>query len=67
MSDSKYVVGGQDRRRINMHEDYEVRDWSKALSVTPDELKRAVTEVGDNADRVREYLKGETTGAGGRR
>jgi hypothetical protein len=58
MSDDKTKVGGQDRARIDVHEDYELRDWSKSLGVTPEELKKAVAAVGDRAEKVREYLKG---------
>ena len=57
MSDDKSKSGGQDRKRINVHEDYELRDWSKSLNVTPDELKKAVAAVGDSAAAVREHLK----------
>ncbi len=57
MSDDKTKTGGQDRERINVHEDYELRDWSKSLSVTPEKLKEAVQAVGDRAEKVREYLK----------
>jgi hypothetical protein len=57
MSDDKTKVGGQDRERINVHEDYELRDWSKSLGVTPERLKEAVAAVGDRADKVREFLK----------
>ncbi|KWT70849.1 MULTISPECIES: DUF3606 domain-containing protein [unclassified Variovorax] len=57
MADDKSKVGGQDRSRINLNEDYEVRDWSKSLGVTEDELRKAVAAVGNQADKVREYLK----------
>ena len=57
MSDDKTKTGGQDRERINVHEDYELRDWSKSLNTTPEKLKAAVQAVGDRADKVREYLK----------
>jgi hypothetical protein len=57
MSDDKTKVGGQDRERINVHEDYELRDWSKSLGVTPERLKEAVAAVGDRAEKVREFLK----------
>lgn len=59
MSDDKSNAGGQDRKRININEDYEVRDWSKSLNTTPEKLKEAVGAVGDSADKVREYLKGK--------
>ena len=56
MSDDKSKAQGQDRQRINVHQDYELRDWSKSLGVTPEKLKEAVAAVGDRADRVREFL-----------
>jgi hypothetical protein len=56
MSDDKSNVGGQDRSRINVHEDYELRDWSKTLGGTPEQLKEAVKKVGPMADDVRKEL-----------
>jgi hypothetical protein len=56
MSDDKSKSQGQDRQRINIHQEYELRDWSKSLNTTPERLKEAVQAVGDRADRVREYL-----------
>jgi len=46
MADDKSKPGGQDRKRINPNEDYEIRDWSKKFGVSPDELKKAVSDVG---------------------
>jgi hypothetical protein len=57
MSDNLKQRGGQDRTRINVNEDYELRDWSKRLNVTPDRLKEAVQAVGDRADKVEQYLQ----------
>lgn len=57
MSDDKSQSHGQDRQRINIHQDYELRDWSKSLGTTPEKLKEAVAAVGDRADKVREYLR----------
>ena len=59
MSDDKSKSGGQDRSRINVNEDYELRDWSKKFGVTPDELKAAVKAVGTSADAVEAHLKGQ--------
>lgn len=56
MSDDKNKSQGQDRQRINVNQDYELRDWSKSLNVTPERLKEAVAAVGDRAEKVREYL-----------
>jgi len=56
MADDLGNRGRPDRDRINVNEDYEVRDWAKKLGVSPDELKRAVQQVGDRADAVRQHL-----------
>lgn len=56
MPDDKTRSQGQDRKRINVHEDYELRDWAKSLNTTPERLKEAVQAVGDRADKVREFL-----------
>jgi hypothetical protein len=55
--DDKSKSQGQDRQRINVNQDYELRDWCKSLGTTPEKLKEAVGAVGDRADKVREYLK----------
>jgi len=57
MSDDKSQSQGQDRQRINVNQDYELRDWSRKLGVTPEQLKRAVAKVGDRADDVERELK----------
>lgn len=59
MSDDRSQRHGQDRNRINIHQTWELRDWSKSLGVTPERLKEAVQAVGDRPDRVREYLKAD--------
>ena len=56
-ADDKTKVGGQDRRRINLNEDYELRDWSKKFGVSPERLKEAVASVGDQADKVESFLR----------
>jgi hypothetical protein len=57
MSDDKGQSQGQDRQRINVNQDYELRDWSRKFGVTPEQLKRAVAKVGDRADDVERELK----------
>jgi len=56
MADDKTKVGGQDRKRINLSEDYEVRDWCQLLGINEEQLRMAVAAVGDDADAVREHL-----------
>lgn len=58
MSDDKRKVGGQDRRRINVNEDYELSDWARKFGVSKDELRKAVQAAGDSADKVEAHLKG---------
>lgn len=57
MADNKSNTGSPDRDRINMSEDYEVRDWSESLGVSRERLQEAVDAVGNSADKVREYLR----------
>ena len=56
MSDDKTNKGAADRSRIDINEDYELRDWSKRLGVSPEELKKAVQQVGTSAEAVRKHL-----------
>lgn len=57
MSDNLQNRGAQDRSRINVDEEWEVRHWTEALGVSKEELERAVQQVGPSADAVREHLK----------
>lgn len=57
MTDDKSKAGGQDRTRISLSEDYEVRDWAKKFGVTPEQLKAAVQAVGNDAKAVEAHLK----------
>ena len=56
MSDDKSNRGSPDRDRIDMSDEDEVRNWTKSLGVSKDELQRAVQAAGDRADKVREWL-----------
>jgi hypothetical protein len=57
MTDDKSKVGSPDRDRINVHEDYELRHWSKKFGVSAEQLKAAVTAVGPMAKAVEAHLK----------
>jgi len=57
MPDDKSKPGGQDRKRINVNEDYELQDWAEKFGVSEDELKAAVKAVGDRASEVEQHLK----------
>lgn len=56
MADDKTKRGPQDRLRINVHEDYELRYWTKALGVTEEELKELVKKHGTTAKEIRRVL-----------
>jgi uncharacterized protein DUF3606 len=48
--------GPQDRGKISMHEDYEVKYWAKELGVSREELQKTVDKVGNSAAAVRKEL-----------
>ena len=56
MADDLNNRGAQDRARINLSEEHEVRYWTGALGVPEDELRRLVAEAGNNAEAVRAAL-----------
>jgi Protein of unknown function (DUF3606) len=60
MADDPTKRGSQDRSRINLNEEYEVRYWSNTLGVTPERLREVVNEVGNSVEKVRERLGKET-------
>ena len=59
MSDDRAKSEGQDRTRISLTEDYEVRDWAARFGVTETAIRRAVERVGDDAEAVRRELGGQ--------
>ncbi|HYD11471.1 MAG TPA: DUF3606 domain-containing protein [Allosphingosinicella sp.] len=56
MADDLKDRGAQDRARININEEHEVRYWTEALGVNEQQLRAAVAEVGVSADEVRRLL-----------
>jgi len=60
MSDDKTKRGTPDRDRIDMNDPDEVRNWTQSLGVTREELQRAVSAAGPQADKVREFLRGRS-------
>lgn len=56
MPDDKSETGKPDDLRINVNEDYEVRDWTKKLNTTPEKLKDAVKKVGPMVSDVKKEL-----------
>jgi hypothetical protein len=56
MADDKDKRDYRDRDRINVHEEYELRYWTKELGVTPEKLKQTVKEAGIMVPNVRKAL-----------
>jgi hypothetical protein len=65
MPDNLQQRGGRDRQRIDVNEDYELRDWSKKFGVSKEKLKEAVQAVGNESDKVERYLQGREGGSRG--
>jgi hypothetical protein len=45
-----------DRSKINMHEPFEVKHWTRKLGIDEAELQKAVDKVGNSAAAVRKEL-----------
>lgn len=58
MTDDTRKTGNPDRQRVNIHEDYELRDWAEKWGVSREQLMEAVAKVGTQADAVERELKG---------
>lgn len=56
MADDRTDRGPQDRARVNLSEDYEVRYWTQELGVSKEELTRLVQQHGNSADKLRRAL-----------
>jgi uncharacterized protein (DUF4415 family) len=58
MSDDLKNRGPQDRSRVNVNEDWELRYWTREFGVTADQLRAAVRKVGVMRTDVERELKG---------
>ncbi len=57
MADDTTLRGARDRARINLEQDYEVREAMKAFGVTREELEAAVHTVGNQRADVEAELR----------
>ena len=55
--DTKQATRRRSGDRINVQQEVDVRDWSRSLGVSTAKLRVAVAAVGDQADKVEEYLE----------
>ena len=49
----------QNRSRISLSEDQEIRYWTESLGVGREQLEQLVQQYGDSAEKIREILKKE--------
>jgi predicted DNA-binding protein YlxM (UPF0122 family) len=57
MSDDPSKIGQADRLRVNLDEDYEVRDWAEKFGVSEQRLRDAAARVGPMAADIERELK----------
>jgi hypothetical protein len=57
VADDRNNTGNPDRQRINTNQPHELRDWSEKFGVSPEELKAAVAQVGNQAADVEQHLR----------
>ena len=57
MADDPSNRGRQDRDRINVEQEHELRYWSSRFGVSQEELRKAVAEVGPMAKAVEQRLR----------
>jgi hypothetical protein len=57
MSDDLQNRSPQDRSRVSVNEEWEIRYWTKELGVTERRLRDAVKAAGTSAEKVRAWLQ----------
>jgi len=59
LTDDKAGRESQNRNKISLSDDGEVRYWSESLRVSREQLQELVRRHGDSADEIRDKLKKE--------
>ena len=62
MADDKNLRSGRDRSRVAGNEEYEVQHIAEKLGVSTEEIRRAIEQVGNNREKIEEYLKNRKGG-----
>jgi len=57
-NDQRSAPNGSEPDRIDLVSDASLTEWARKLAVTEDQLKEAVSKVGDRATDVEMHLKG---------
>ena len=58
MSVDSGASSGNDRSRINVDDDQELKEWAQKFDATPQQIRDAVQAVGDQSADVEMHLKG---------
>ena len=58
MTDNKNGRDGRDRTRVSGSEDYELQYLAEKLNVSNEEIRKAIEQVGNNREKIEEYLRG---------
>jgi hypothetical protein len=56
MTDDLEKRGAEDRARISLTQEHEVRYWTQVLGVSKEHLSSIIARVGNSADAVRREL-----------
>jgi hypothetical protein len=48
-----------DLSRIALSEDYEIAYWTNQLAVSPEELRKVVSQIGENPQVVRDHIESD--------
>jgi Protein of unknown function (DUF3606) len=57
MADNKDIRDGRDRSRVAGNEEYELSYLAEKLGVPTEKVRQAIQEVGNDRQKVEEYLK----------
>lgn len=57
MPDNKDFRDERDRSRVSGSEEYELRHLAEKMGVSTEEVKRAIQQVGNQRDKIEEFLK----------
>jgi hypothetical protein len=57
MADNKDIRDGRDRSRVAGDESYELAYLEEKLEVTREQVREAIEKVGNDREKVEEYLK----------
>ena len=57
MEEDKNNTGQIEEERISLLEEYDIQNWSERFMITPEELKRAIIDVGNKVKVVEEFIR----------